>query len=97
MKSSQPLVKVIRFLYIWCMKRAAPIQMNTECFATVVRTNENVVMYDVTIDHEIISYYVGANNPDPCLTEFIDRESADAFFDKLDVRIKMAKRGICLN
>lgn len=54
-------------------------------------------MYDVTIEHEIVGYYVGVNNPDPSLIEFIDRETANAFYDKLDMRVEMANRGISLN
>ena len=85
--------------YIWCMKRAAPIQMNTECFATVIRTNENVVMYDVTIDHEIIGYFVGMKSEPPIdtMVEFTDREDAITFFDELVTRVWMVRRGICLN
>ena len=73
-----------------------PIPRNTECHATVIRSNENVVMYDVTMDHEIIGYFV-AIKTNETMVEFTDRESADTFFDKLDVRVEMAKRGICLN
>ena len=70
---------------------------NIECFTTVVRSNRNAIMYDVCIDHEIIGYFVGVNNPDPSLVEFTDRKSADEFYDKLDIRVEMKKRGICLN
>ena len=85
---------VIQTFYIWCMKRMASIPRNIECLTHVVRSNQNVVMYDVTMDHEIIGYFVGVNNPDPCLVEFVDRKAADAFFDKLDTRVEMSKRGI---
>ena len=88
---------VIDKFYIWCMKRMAPIPGNIECLTHIVRSNVNVVMYDVTMDNEIIGYFVGVNNPDPCLVELSDREAADDFFDKLDMRVAMAERGICLN
>jgi len=88
---------VIQSFYIWLMKRMAPIPRNVECSATIVRSNKNVIMYDVTIEHEIIAYYVGVNNPDPSLVEFNDLESATLFYDKLDIRVEMASRGICLN
>jgi hypothetical protein len=56
-------------------------------------------MYDVTIDHEIIGYFVGIKNESPAETfnEFTDRKAADVFFDELSIRVEMAKRGICLN
>ena len=95
MKSCQWL----KFAYIWCMNYLDPIPRNAECFATVIRSKNNVVMYDVTIDHEIIGYFVGIKSDSPAETfiEFIDREAANTFFDKLGVRVEMAKRGICLN
>lgn len=90
--------KVIQTAYIWCMKFLAPIHRNAECRTTVVRSNENVVMYDVTIGHEIIAYFVGINtHSNETMVEFVDRGAADTFFDKLGVRVEMSKRGICLN
>ena len=80
------------------MKHLTPIP-NSECVAQVIRADDNAVMYDVTIDHEIIGYFVGIKSDSPAETmvEFIDRKAADIFFDKLSVRVQMAKRGICLN
>jgi len=77
----------------------APTPRNGECVTQVVRETDNVAMFDVTIDHEIIGYFVGIKSvagPDTFI-EFADREPADKFFDKLDVRVEMANRGICLN
>ncbi len=90
---------VVQTFYIWCMKRLAPISNNIECVASIVRMNNNVIMYDAIIEHEIIGYFVGLNTYPPTerYMEFTDREAADAFFDKLDVRVTMAERGICLN
>lgn len=81
------------------MNYLAPTPRNTECHATVIRSNGNVVMYDVTMDHEIIGYFVGIKSEPPIETmvEFIDLEAADTFFDKLAIRVEMARRGICLN
>ena len=53
-------------------------------------------MYDVTIDHEIIGYFVSIHN-NATEVEFTDRDAANIFFDKLDIRVEMAMRGICLN
>lgn len=89
---------VIQTAYIWCMKFLAPIHRNSEHRATVVKSNENVVMYDVTLDHEIIAYFVGINtHSNETMIEFVDLDAAETFFDKLSVRVEMAKRGICLN
>ena len=54
---------------------------------------------ELLIEHEIIGYFVGLRTypTTQMWMEFTDREAADAFFDKLDTRITMAKRGICLN
>lgn len=81
------------------MKRMAPISNNVECVASIVRMNDNVVMYDAIIEHEIIGYFVGLRTypPTQMLMEFTKREDADRFFDKLDLKVEMAKRGICLN
>lgn len=80
------------------MKHLTPVP-NSECVAQVIRADDNVVMYDVTIDHEIIGYFVGIKNESPAETfnEFTDRKDADVFFDELSIRVEMAKRGICLN
>ena len=93
-----PFGNYIEVFYIWCMKFLAPIPSNIECRATIIRSNKNVVMYDVSIDHEIIGYFVGINTPyNENMVEFIDHDAADIFFDKLNIRVEMSKRGICLN
>lgn len=96
-KTALILANGIRMLYIWIMKFVAPIHRTGEYCTTVVKSNRNVVMYDVIIDHEIIGYFVGLTGPNPSLVEFNDKETADVFYDKLDMRVEMAKRGISLN
>lgn len=81
------------------LKWLAPIPSPVDCVAHIVHSNQNVIMYDVTIDHEIMGYFVGINSNPPAerLVEFTEREAAEDFYSKLNVRVEMAKRGICLN
>ena len=70
-----------------------------ECVASIIRSTENVVMYDVIMEHEIMGYFVAVKRYPSTETfvEFTEKDAADVFFDKLDIRVEMAKRGICLN